>query len=107
MAFIMAHSAFGTNFDQSYWRPVQVNLGIADQNAHIIFYGYASAQARADGQAPIDQRHYPLTATQVTQLLDAAGTATGASTFWKLAKKMAYTLAGELDGFFEGASSDA
>lgn len=45
--------ATGTEHLEAYWRPVQVNLGIADENVHVIFYGYKDQDARLAKKQPL------------------------------------------------------
>lgn len=47
MAFELDYDALdGRPANGSYWTPVQINIGAADQTGYLVFYGYASAEMR-------------------------------------------------------------
>jgi hypothetical protein len=43
----------GVTLEECYWRVAQINIGVADMSAYILFYGYADAAKRAAGKKPI------------------------------------------------------
>lgn len=59
MAYRMQYSDdSGNDYNDSYWRIVQVNISVADKNANIVFHGYKSKQARNNNKAPIASKQY-------------------------------------------------
>lgn len=50
--------AYGNHYDESYWRLVQVNLGIADRTATALFYGYKDAASRLANKQSIGAKQY-------------------------------------------------
>lgn len=59
--------ASGVEHPEAYFRPVQVNIGVADENANLVFYGYRDAAAREAGRAPIGVHSYALGGEQYRQ----------------------------------------
>jgi len=45
--------ASGNEVATSYWRIVQINLGIADRSGRVVFYGYKDQAARLSGKQPL------------------------------------------------------
>lgn len=50
----------GNFYPQAYFRPVQINMGIADKSAYVVFYGYKDAAARQAGKALCVQKIYSI-----------------------------------------------
>ena len=50
--------AYGNHYEGSYWRLVQLNLGIADGNASAVFYGYRTEEDRRSGKQSIGNKQY-------------------------------------------------
>jgi len=110
----------GNEYEESYWQLVQLNLGIADGNAHVVFYGYrsladAQAKRRNVGQKTYDANPDQLNAFAATPLADL--TAAGCVTLHDAISQVAWGFAlsvkdvpapteedpGNAVSFFEGA----
>jgi hypothetical protein len=103
MAKQMAHTdASGNSYTASYWRVVQVNIGIADKSASVLFYGYKDDAARQSGKVNIGQKLYGLFGDKVTEYFGASvlDTANPMEQAYKLTMD---TLDTNGKSFFEGA----
>lgn len=69
MAKQMLFRAYGVDFNESYWRPVAVHIVPVEQRAGAVWYGYASKEARDNGEAPIGQRTYEATGVLFAEYL--------------------------------------
>jgi predicted phage tail protein len=57
-------SLTGVVCEESYWIPVQVNLNKIDKTGVVLFYGYASKEARDLGSLPVGQKTYAVSQEQ-------------------------------------------
>lgn len=55
------NDAFGNSYTDSYWRIVQINIGVADNTGMVVFYGYKDAASRAANKQSIGSKSYSLT----------------------------------------------
>lgn len=60
---------FGNVLEQSYWRLVQCNLGIADRSAMVQFYGYRDEATRRAGKQSIGQKSYSVSGETFDKLM--------------------------------------
>ncbi len=70
--------AAGNNYTASYWRVVLYSFSPADLTGRIVFYGYASKDARDQNKAPVGVKEYAVTQAQYAQYF-APTIATGAT----------------------------
>jgi len=91
MAKAMAfQDQFGNSYESSYWRVVQINIGVADKHAHIVFYGYRDQAARAANKNSIGQKTYTVSGAEFDTLY-AAHIAPGGPNLFQLAYQVATT----------------
>src|SRR4051794_11588211 len=70
MAKVMTYSdQFGNTNAASYWRIVQLNIGVADRTATAILYGYKSKAAYKAGAQPIGQKSYAISGADFDALM--------------------------------------
>ena len=62
----------GTEHLNSYWRPVQINIGIGDKTANVVFYGYKDQAARHAGNASIGSKSYAVSGDQFEEYFSSA-----------------------------------
>jgi hypothetical protein len=60
---------YGNINASSYWRIVQINLGIADRNAVAILYGYKDKASRDANKSPIGQKTYSISGTAFDMMM--------------------------------------
>lgn len=63
--------AYGNEHANSYWRIVQINIGVADRNVHVVFYGYKDTVSRAAGKQSIGQKSYSISGETFDELFVA------------------------------------
>ena len=56
----------------SYWRPVQINISIADKEVRVVFYGYKDEAARIEKKESVGQKAYSLVGDKFTAYFSAA-----------------------------------
>ena len=56
----------------SYWRPVQINISIADKAVWVVFYGYKDEAARIAKKESVGQKAYSLVGDNFTTYFSAA-----------------------------------
>jgi hypothetical protein len=54
---------YGNTQANSYWRIAQVNIGVSDRNAYVLFYGYKDKTARNDGKLSVGSKSYSISGT--------------------------------------------
>lgn len=61
----------GNEYPTAYWKVVQINIGIADKNAQVVFYGYKNEAAARAGKNPIPNavKTYTISGPSFRQLM--------------------------------------
>ena len=108
MAFILPQTdQYGDAFEQAYWKPVQVNLCMADSAGMVLFYAYESAAKK--GKRVIGQKSYAVTPEQFAEFFAADELNPEGRNPWAAAYELAKSVkdAGEKGevSFFEGAAT--
>ena len=62
----------GDTYAQSYWRVVQVNIGVADKTAHVVFHGYRNVVAKNNGKRHIGEKSYSISGNKFNDYFTAA-----------------------------------
>lgn len=109
MAKVMAYETpDGVAHAKSYWRPAQINIGIADKTANVTFIGYHSKKDYADGKASIGQRSYAISGPRFERLLAQliAGQVNAVAMAYAVATEDAPDVPEEQRGFFATATDD-
>lgn len=60
---------YGNHYETSYWRLVQMNIGIADRTAMATFYGYRDQASRAANKQSIGSKNYSVSGERFDQLM--------------------------------------
>ena len=62
-----AKASIGVTCPSSYWVPVQINLNKINRTGQVVFYGYASLEAKRANASPIGQKVYEVSTSQYDQ----------------------------------------
>lgn len=60
---------YGNALEASYWKIVQVNIGVADKTGMVLLYGYVSKSARDTAKQNIGQKQYSISGAQFDALM--------------------------------------
>lgn len=60
---------YGNSYTDSYWRIVQINVGVADRTANIVFYGYKDAASREANKQSIGSKSYSVSGAVFDQMM--------------------------------------
>ena len=50
----------GVIYENSYWKPVEINLCLSDKRGLIVFYGYKDKEAKEHKKSNIGQKSYQI-----------------------------------------------